>query len=530
MSPTRHARNHRLLVLQLMSSFSGQLPSKDASNSVAFSPQDTGTASIPAPYICSTLPTHLVTNSLTEQTLSLAKAKEQSSKQSFEQLRATATQALRSLCCIPADTMTTMATPKSLKKASISGKAWRLLRLAVLWARKGSAARSLRLLKTLRRSGLGLHGRRNDQLRYGEREFSIDETPSFRFRTPSARVLRFIPCIATAVPDTPARYGEDRYFFCDARECWPSPNRRVLSDVDEDDPARRDLHTHSKQAKTAAIHVRSASSNSRTRKNNVSPQARIEPVVFRIDSRCGVTSLAITLARGETGRSEPPCDSRPRPGDGTAPRPARLAGLLGEASKPSRGVLGSSSGVPGSSQSGPRALLRELLLVPGLLYGELPSGSVERALDSLPFRALFRSLAPSAVALLLVAPGPPSSEPEPAPESIRTEHVHYSYTYGTRRRAGDGVIIANREKDEEGCSGDYYDDAELSECGVEDDQLLERAMMEASCGNVEAAEGSEDAGVDVKADEFIAKFYKQMKLQRQISWLQYNEMMHRSVC
>ncbi|KAK1650745.1 hypothetical protein QYE76_068550 [Lolium multiflorum] len=195
-----------------------------------------------------------------------------------------------------------MATPKSLRKASIGGKMWRLLRLAVLWARKGSAARSLRLLKTLRRSGLGFHGRRNDgRLRYGEREFSIDETPAFRFRTPSARVLRFIPCIATAVPDTPARYGEDRYFFCDARE-----------------------------------------------------------------------------------------------------------------------------------------------------------------------------------------------------------------------------------KDEEGCAGDYYDDAELSECGVEDDQLLERAMMEASCGD--AAEGGEDAGVDVKADEFIAKFYAQMKLQRQISLLHYNEMMHRSVC
>jgi hypothetical protein len=197
-----------------------------------------------------------------------------------------------------------MATPKSLKKASISGKAWRLLRLAVLWARKGSAARSLRLLKTLRRSGLGLHGRRNDQLRYGEREFSIDETPSFRFRTPSARVLRFIPCIAPAfVPDTPCVYGENRYFFCD--------------------------------------------------------------------------------------------DARERDGD-------------------------------------------------------------------------------------------------------------------------------------EGCAGDYYEDGEASECGVEDEQLLERAMMEASCGD--AAEGSEDAGVDVKADEFIAKFYAQMKLQRQISWLQYNEMMHRSVC
>ncbi|XP_047084212.1 uncharacterized protein LOC124695401 [Lolium rigidum] len=192
-----------------------------------------------------------------------------------------------------------MATPKAFRKASIGRKAWRLLRLAVLWARKGSAAHSLRLLKTLR------HGGRKDQLRYGEREFSIDETPAFRFRTPSARVLRFIPCIAPAFPETPCVYGEDRYFFCD--------------------------------------------------------------------------------------------DARERDGD-------------------------------------------------------------------------------------------------------------------------------------EGCAGDYYEDGEPSECGVEDEQLLERAMMEASCGNVEAAEGAEDAGVDVKADEFIAKFYAQMKLQRQISWLQYNEMMHRSVC
>ncbi|XP_047084228.1 uncharacterized protein LOC124695419 [Lolium rigidum] len=190
-----------------------------------------------------------------------------------------------------------MATPKALRKASIGRKAWRLLRLAVLWARKGSAAHSLRLLKTLR------HGGRKDQLRYGEREFSIDETPAFRFRTPSARVLRFIPCIATAFPETPCVYGEDRYFFSGARD-----------------------------------------------------------------------------------------------------------------------------------------------------------------------------------------------------------------------------------RDDEGCVGDYDDDGEPSECGVEDEQLLERVVMEASCGNVEAAEGAEDAGVDVKADEFIAKFYKQMKLQRQISWLQYNEMMHRSVC
>ncbi|XP_037427961.1 uncharacterized protein LOC119293683 [Triticum dicoccoides] len=202
--------------------------------------------------------------------------------------------------------------PKATRKASVGGRAWRLLRLAVLWARKGSAAQSLRLLKTLRHSrvgglGLGHGGRRNDRLHYGEREFSIDETPAFRFRTPSARVLRFIPCIAPSVPDTPGVYGDDRYFFRDDRE-------------------------------------RDAS-----------------------------------------------------------------------------------------------------------------------------------------------------------------------------------------------CSGDFHDD-QPSECGLEslddgaDEQLLERAMMEASVGSAGAVEGGEDAGVDVKADEFIAKFYAQMKLQRQISWLQYNEMMERSVC
>uniref|UniRef100_A0A0E0NTY5 Uncharacterized protein n=1 Tax=Oryza rufipogon TaxID=4529 RepID=A0A0E0NTY5_ORYRU len=102
------------------------------------------------------------------------------------------------------------------QKASIGRRAWRLLRLAVLWARKGSAVHSLRLLSNLRRAGVGLGVvGRGDRLGYGEREYSIEETPAFRFRTPSARVLRLIPCIAPAVPDTPGLYGdEDRYFFC----------------------------------------------------------------------------------------------------------------------------------------------------------------------------------------------------------------------------------------------------------------------------------------------------------------------------
>lgn len=36
-----------------------------------------------------------------------------------------------------------------------------------------------------------------------------------------------------------------------------------------------------------------------------------------------------------------------------------------------------------------------------------------------------------------------------------------------------------------------------------------------------------DEGIDLKAEQFIAKFYEQIKLQRQISYLQYNEMINR---
>jgi hypothetical protein len=209
------------------------------------------------------------------------------------------------------------------RKPSFGTRAWRLLRLAVLWARRGGAAHSLRLLRTLRRHGHGLGGgARGDRLRYGEREFSIDETPAFRFRTPSARVLRLIPCIA---PETPGLYGDDRYFFRDAAA-------RALEEED---------------------------------------------------------------------------------GDARA-------------------------------------------------YGA----------DQL----------------------------------------------GGERAGGDG----DDEEDAEELSC-YCADG----CDEDDDeQLLERAVAE-SCRASTAAEG--DAGVDVKADEFIARFYAQMKLQRQISWLQYNEMMQRSV-
>ncbi|XP_068661588.1 uncharacterized protein [Aristolochia californica] len=46
--------------------------------------------------------------------------------------------------------------------------------------------------------------------------------------------------------------------------------------------------------------------------------------------------------------------------------------------------------------------------------------------------------------------------------------------------------------------------------------------------NREVAGGDEE--IDNKAEEFIAKFYEQMKLQRQVSYLQYHEMLSRGAC
>ncbi|PON72427.1 cotton fiber protein [Trema orientale] len=40
----------------------------------------------------------------------------------------------------------------------------------------------------------------------------------------------------------------------------------------------------------------------------------------------------------------------------------------------------------------------------------------------------------------------------------------------------------------------------------------------------------EEENIDTRADEFIAQFYEQIKMQRQISYLQYNETPKRSTC
>ncbi|XP_008786226.1 uncharacterized protein LOC103704638 [Phoenix dactylifera] len=88
------------------------------------------------------------------------------------------------------------------KKVALAGRAWSLLRLALLWARKGGALKrgpmfDLRHLHGYLKS-LKPGGGRSDRLHYGEREFSFEETPAFHFKTPSMR-LPCLPCITPAV-------------------------------------------------------------------------------------------------------------------------------------------------------------------------------------------------------------------------------------------------------------------------------------------------------------------------------------------
>lgn len=86
-------------------------------------------------------------------------------------------------------------------------------------------------------------------------------------------------------------------------------------------------------------------------------------------------------------------------------------------------------------------------------------------------------------------------------------------------------------------SSDYDQD---ENCGYGDDVARKSFLMAADHRQQLGDNGSDfdeceetnigtpcDEGIDSKAEEFIARFYQQMKLQRQISYIQYTEMISR---
>ncbi|KAL3849714.1 hypothetical protein ACJIZ3_011596 [Penstemon smallii] len=125
----------------------------------------------------------------------------------------------------------------------VGRRAWSILRLALLWARKGGLFRN-RLVFSLNVLGKGIRKLRNSNyeqqrgaLVYGDREFSFDDTPIIHVKMHRPSSLRFkmphIPCIKPQVD-----FDYDFEFDDDNQICYgldESSNRLINEDEDEID-------------------------------------------------------------------------------------------------------------------------------------------------------------------------------------------------------------------------------------------------------------------------------------------------------
>ncbi|KAG5567807.1 hypothetical protein RHGRI_003100 [Rhododendron griersonianum] len=107
------------------------------------------------------------------------------------------------------------------KKSGVANRAWNLLRLALLWARKGGVFKhglmldDLRLFPKFLKSGLiGQSSTQRAAIYYGERELSFDHTPTpiihVKMHRPSSLRFRLprIPCIIPPVDFDYCRRGQ----------------------------------------------------------------------------------------------------------------------------------------------------------------------------------------------------------------------------------------------------------------------------------------------------------------------------------
>ncbi|GAA0153138.1 hypothetical protein LIER_44106 [Lithospermum erythrorhizon] len=107
----------------------------------------------------------------------------------------------------------------------------------------------------------------------------------------------------------------------------------------------------------------------------------------------------------------------------------------------------------------------------------------------------------------------------------------FDYDYNNRSDKYDGgnkyyYNDSPRKSSSESTSGDdeekEYDDSSYETL----EELHNASIISYRPSNAENDNGNE---IDLKAEKFIAAFYEQMKFQRQVSYLQYNEMLNRSV-
>lgn len=106
------------------------------------------------------------------------------------------------------------------RNSNVGRRAWNLLRLAIIWARKGGVLKrrflmELRLVPKFMKS-LG-HSSSRGQLHYGDHELSFDETPIFHVKMHRPNSMRFhIPCITPPQVDFEYQFdgdsdGDDNY-------------------------------------------------------------------------------------------------------------------------------------------------------------------------------------------------------------------------------------------------------------------------------------------------------------------------------
>ncbi|KAL2934801.1 putative malate:quinone oxidoreductase [Bienertia sinuspersici] len=140
------------------------------------------------------------------------------------------------------------------KKASCeeaARRAWRLLRITFLWARKGHSLKC-RLMAELRHMPKhlkGYHKKSKDMIQYGERELSFDETPVLHLRMSRPSSLRFrIPCITPEVTDFDYDFGDDGHDYDDvkygiygARKSFLGSNVEDYQDDDDNDVCEEEM-------------------------------------------------------------------------------------------------------------------------------------------------------------------------------------------------------------------------------------------------------------------------------------------------
>ncbi|KAK6803873.1 hypothetical protein RDI58_001657 [Solanum bulbocastanum] len=128
------------------------------------------------------------------------------------------------------------------KRSVVARRAWNVLRLALLWARKGGIFKNkhlvdLRLLPKYFKS-LCHTNDHYGALHYGEREFSFDDTPIFHVKMHRPASLRFkmpnIPCIKPQV-DFDYDYEREDEMYNDNNNNDDAPRKSFLKTECQED-------------------------------------------------------------------------------------------------------------------------------------------------------------------------------------------------------------------------------------------------------------------------------------------------------